>query len=102
MSTIYINTEPCTLLASVRPAGQPFEEQDGSLVGLDISTANGGGYSNLRMTPRQAMALRDCLFAYFQRGPLTHTIAEHKDGKLVSEEQTSRYRHTKTIELTQP
>lgn len=87
MSTVYIDNEPHTLIARARPAGPPFQFQDGSLVGIDYQDAEGGGVCNLRMTKEQAHALRDVLHAYLTRGPLTITIAKSKHKKLRSVEE---------------
>jgi len=85
MSTYYINGEPCELLARVRPAGMPFERQDGGLVGIDYQDFTGGGACNVRLTVEQATALRDVLNVYLTRGPVEYIIARRADGTLVRE-----------------
>jgi hypothetical protein len=85
MSTIYIRGEPCELLARVRQAGLPFEDQAGDLIGIDYQDYTGGGACNVRLTRDQAHALRDALHIYLTRGPLTHTIAKRADGHTVSQ-----------------
>lgn len=84
MSTYYIRGKPCELLARVRRAGPPFEDQDGSLVGIDYQDFTGGGACNVRLTVEQATALRDVLNIYLARHPTEYIIARRADGKLVS------------------
>lgn len=85
MSVRYIDKIPCELLASARPAGLPFCEQDGELVGCDFGAFDGSGMCNYRFTREQAMALRDVLHAYLTRGSSV-TIGKAPDGKLMVEE----------------
>jgi hypothetical protein len=60
----YLDNNPHQLLARVRPAGPPFRDQDGSLVGLDYTDYTGGGGCNVRLTIEQATALRNALDLY--------------------------------------
>ncbi len=81
----YIDGAEYIQLARARPAGPPFDEQDGSLIGVDYQTWDGGGMCNVRFTRQQAEALRDVLHAYLTRGPLTVEILKDK-GRILRRE----------------
>ncbi len=84
----WIDGHNCNELASVRRAAPPFTDQtSGDLVAISFRTFDGGGMDNVRLSRTAAIALRDCLFAYFQRGPLSMRIGQCADGKLTLEER---------------
>lgn len=84
--SVYIRNQPCELLAHVRQAAPPFEDQQGgNLVGIDYRNFEGDGAINERLTREQATALRDALHIFLTRGTEI-TIAKH-NGKLISEER---------------
>lgn len=81
MSIRCINGEEFTLVALARPAGPPYHDQDGSLVGIDYQDYTGGGMSNIRFTREQAEALREALNLHLRYGQ-TVEVLRARDGTL--------------------